>query len=183
MKKILLIGDSIRMSYQPRVSEILNGIAEVVGPSDNCRFVKYTLWNINSWINELGKPDLVHWNNGIWDIYRQNKDMGIFTPLNEYIRDLERTLMELKKTGAKIIWATTTPVSEKFMNGHNSDIDLYNEESLKYMLKENIAVNDLNHIIKKDIEKYIGEDNLHLSESGINVCAESVSKVLVKALG
>ncbi len=43
LPKVLLLGDSIRMSYQPLVAEILTGRAEVVGPADNCQFALYTL--------------------------------------------------------------------------------------------------------------------------------------------
>lgn len=43
MKKILLIGDSIQQLYLPHVIQKLDGIAEVWGPEDNCRFAKYTL--------------------------------------------------------------------------------------------------------------------------------------------
>ena len=32
----LLLGDSIRMSYQPIVAKKLAPVAEVVGPQDNC---------------------------------------------------------------------------------------------------------------------------------------------------
>jgi hypothetical protein len=53
MKKVLLIGDSIRLGYQQFVQEGLRDRAEVVGPEDNGRFSKYTLWGINLWIKEL----------------------------------------------------------------------------------------------------------------------------------
>ena len=43
MQRVLLLGDSIRMSYQPLVSELLAGRAEVVGPADNCQYSLYTL--------------------------------------------------------------------------------------------------------------------------------------------
>jgi hypothetical protein len=58
MKKILLLGDSIRQSYQSLVKEILSGKADVVWPEDNCRFAKYTLWYVNMWTDQFGKPDI-----------------------------------------------------------------------------------------------------------------------------
>ncbi|PJB70057.1 MAG: hypothetical protein CO095_09350, partial [Armatimonadetes bacterium CG_4_9_14_3_um_filter_58_7] len=61
--RVLLVGDSIRVSYQPLVAELLAGKAEIVGPADNCQYALYTLSSIGRWIGELGAPDIVHWNN------------------------------------------------------------------------------------------------------------------------
>lgn len=162
MKKILLIGDSIRQLYQPHVIQKLDGIAEVWGPEENCRFAKYTLWHINEWINTMSSPDIIHWNNGIWDIFHINETAGIFTPLDEYITGLKRILQEMRKTNAQIIWATMTPVDPRFVYCRNDEIDQYNQAALEFMQSENIAINDLNTIIREDIDAYIGEDLLHL---------------------
>ena len=43
LPKVLLLGDSIRMSYQPLVAQLLEGRATVVGPADNCQYSLYTL--------------------------------------------------------------------------------------------------------------------------------------------
>lgn len=182
MKKVLLLGDSIRISYQPSVKAKLDGIAEVVGPEENCRFAKYTLWNIAAWINQLGKPDIIHWNNGTWDLYHQHDAMGIFTPLEEYILYIKRVLKELRRTGATIIWAATTPVNAKSIVCKNSEIDKYNAEVARYMAAERIEINDLNKIIKDNIELYIGEDHLHLSKQGEEICAAAVAAAIRKHL-
>jgi len=60
MKTILLLGDSIRLSYQPLVAAKLDGRAKVVGPSENCRFALYTLMRLDEWLQECGKPDVIH---------------------------------------------------------------------------------------------------------------------------
>ena len=71
LPKVLLLGDSIRMSYQPHVARLLSDRAEVVGPVDNCQYSLYTLSSLDRWIAALGKPDIVHWNNGIHDYRTQ----------------------------------------------------------------------------------------------------------------
>lgn len=68
--KVLLLGDSIRMNYQPHVARLLDGRAHVVGPSDNCQYSGYTLASLDRWIGELGCPEIIHWNNGIHDAGR-----------------------------------------------------------------------------------------------------------------
>ena len=178
MKKVLLLGDSIRLSYQPLVKEKLEGIAEVVGPEDNGKFAKYTLWYLKIWMDQLGKPDIIHWNNGLWDVYYHNEDTGIFTPLEEYLTELKRILNELQKTGAKIIWATTTPVTSKHGFCRNKDIDIYNEAALELMLSRNIEINNLNLLLRNSIELYICEDNIHLSAAGKEICTDAVTKAI-----
>lgn len=178
MKKILLLGDSIRLSYGTKVKKMLSDFAIVDGPTDNCRFVKYTLWNLQEWLQTYGTPDIIHWNNGIWDIYHLNKDIGIFTPLDEYLKDIKRVLAELRKTDAKIIWVSTTPVADANENCRNEDINRYNLAVKQIMERENIAINDLNSVIAKDISAYISEDHLHLSEKGEDEASKAVADFL-----
>jgi hypothetical protein len=178
MKNILLVGDSIRLSYMPLVKEKLSGAAEVFGPAENCRFAVYTLWNINAWLTSFGKPDIVHWNNGIWDVYRHNEDMGIFTSLEYYIYTLRRILTEIRKSGARIIWATSTPINDPHPYLNNSDIDLYNEHATAFMKSEGIEINDLNAIIRKDMPAYLSEDRVHLSDNGKIACADAVIRMI-----
>lgn len=71
MKKILLLGDSIRLGYCEFVKEILTGQAEVFYPADNGRFLQYTLRQLQDWKTQLNLSsndiDVIHWNNGLWD--------------------------------------------------------------------------------------------------------------------
>jgi len=168
------------MSYQPLVREKLQGAADVTGPEDNCRFVKYTLWNIGGWVAELGKPDIIHWNNGIWDTYHLNDEIGVFTPLEEYMTYIKRLLKELRKTDAKIIWAATTPVNDNCPVCNNAEIDRYNAEAARLMKTEGIEINDLNRILIKSISEYIAEDGVHLSPKGMEVCAEACARAVRK---
>ena len=98
LKKVLLLGDSIRMSYQPFVSELLNGKAEVVGPADNCQFTLYTLSSIDRWINNLGQPDIVHWNNGIHDCGHNPDRSPVQIPIDIYQENLNHILKRLIRT-------------------------------------------------------------------------------------
>ncbi|MCD9025123.1 SGNH/GDSL hydrolase family protein [Cohnella silvisoli] len=182
MKKILLLGDSIRIAYMPLVQTKLSGIAEVVGPEDNGRFAKYTLWYVDFWIDTLGKPDVIHWNNGIWDVYHHSAEHGVFTPLEEYVGTIRQILDRLKRSGTSIIWATTTPVSPNNVNCSNLEIDKYNETILGLMRSENVAINDLNATVKHDMDDYIGEDHLHLTPKGSEACADAVVKAVLSYL-
>ena len=128
MKKVLLIGDSIRLLYQPKVTKLLEGVYEVCGPADNGRFVKYSINELERWIAGFGKPDIIHWNNGLWDSAVVCEEDGAFTPVDEYTRYLKIMLRELRKYTEKIIFATTTPVREGSAN-----------QKLSYIIERNMA--------------------------------------------
>lgn len=175
MKKVLLLGDSIRLSYQNRVKELLDGKAEVNGPEENCRFAKFTLWNVNLYMSLWGKPDIIHWNNGIWDTYKISESIDCFTTLDDYVRDMKLILNEMRRSGAIVLFANTTPVREGFILDNNQRIDRYNAAIEEVMRKENVPVNDLNGVIKKDLDRYIGEDLLHLTSEGVEAAALKVA--------
>ena len=128
-----LLGDSIRLGYEPLVRAGLKEMAEVVAPEENGRFAKHTLWGVNLWIRDLGKPDIVHWNNGLWDLNHEAPMVEALTSLTEYVETLKRTLNELQRTGASIIFATTTPVPADAIGRSNAEIDLYNMAASELM--------------------------------------------------
>ena len=49
MKKVVLIGDSIRMGYDKYVKDALENTAEVFYPPENCRFAEYVLRYAHEW--------------------------------------------------------------------------------------------------------------------------------------
>ena len=53
MKKVLLLGDSIRMGYDKYVKSALEGAAEVYYPDENARFVQYVLRYASNWKKTL----------------------------------------------------------------------------------------------------------------------------------
>lgn len=180
MKRVLLLGDSIRISYQDLVLEALKDKAKIVFPEENCRFSKYLLWGVNIWIKELGMPDIVHFNAGLWDINHEFPMVEALTDLDEYEVNIRRIINELKRTGAKLIFATTTPVAEDLSERSNFEIEKYNHRAVEIMRELNIEVNDLYSAVKHDIKNNICEDKLHLSNNGINICSKKVIEIITK---
>ena len=66
LPKIVLIGDSIRLSYAPTVVEQLAGKAVVVNPSANGGDSSNVLRHLDEWIIRE-RPAVVHINCGIHD--------------------------------------------------------------------------------------------------------------------
>ena len=50
MKNVVLIGDSIRLGYEKEVRELLGDDVQVFSPKENCRYTKFTLWGMFSWM-------------------------------------------------------------------------------------------------------------------------------------
>lgn len=180
MKKVLLIGDSIRLLYQPEVIRLLKGTYEVWGPADNGRFVKYSLNELERWITEFGKPDIIHWNNGLWDSAIVCEEDGAFTPVDEYVRYLKIMLRELRKYTGKVIFATTTPVLEASANQKLPYIIERNMAAVEFMKSENVWINDLYEYVLPHVEDYIGMDKIHLNAVGVEKCGQRVAEMICR---
>jgi lysophospholipase L1-like esterase len=181
-RKILLLGDSIRIGYQPFVQDILKNEAEVWGPDENCAYALYTVTRLSIWLKEFGVPDLVHWNNGLHDSGCNLRRGPVQFSIGDYLRNLEEIYKQLQATGAKIIWATTTPVSKiqtqiPFWSFSNEDITKYNLAASNFAMTNNLVINDL-HALLEDKEEYFSEDHIHLNECGRKVLAQQVVSVL-----
>jgi len=186
--KVLLLGDSIRMSYQPLVAEMCRGWAEVVGPQENCQFSQYTLSSLSRWLGQLGQPDLVHWNNGLHDSGHNPARQPVQVPLDAYVADLQAILRQLQQTRATVIWATMTPAhpARPFRTDQwswrNEEIDAYNEAAAKLMRSSGVPINDLHAIVASDPDLYLDADQLHLSAAGRKRCAEAVTDAIRRHL-
>ncbi len=185
LPKVLLLGDSIRKSYEPHVRRLLAERAEVVGPDENGQYSLYTLHGLDRWIRELGRPDVVHWNNGIHDVGHNPERDPVQFPPDVYRSNLAAILDVLQKWTPRIIWAATTPVHparpfrEDQWSWRNREIEEYNQIASNLMQAHGIAVNDLYRLVLDSVDEYLGEDQLHLSSAGERACARAV----VKALG
>ncbi len=171
MYQVMLLGDSLRMGYEPIVRKMLEGRAEVSGPSENGRWAGYTLNSFRFWIPSMPKPDLIHWNNGLWDLGDDYHLGRPFSLPEEYESALERMVTVINKTfpEAKIIMATTMPTD----NPDSSDIESYNEILKNVAKRHNIPVDDLFPITKEN-PSLIGPDHIHLTPEGFETVAKKV---------
>ena len=181
MKKVTLLGDSIRISYGAKVRSSLGNDFVVYQPEDNCRFSKYTLRLLVDLKAEIYGSDIIHWNNGLWDTINILGD-GPFTPEEEYVENMLRMASELKKRAKVVIFATTTPVTEQNPLNNNTIIKRYNDVLVPKLEEMGIIINDLYSLVYPHIDEYIRkEDNIHLTERGVKACAEQVAKCIIVA--
>lgn len=178
--KITLLGDSIRQQYCPKVQEILGDGFEIWAPDDNCRFAKYTLRGLFDWAADMEGSEIVHWNNGLWDLCRLF-DEYTFTDDDEYVKNILRIADILKKKYGTVIFATTTPVRYTNVYNSNEDIDRINKKIVPLLQERGVIINDLNARIRDDVDRYICDDTIHLSEEAIDICAAQVAEYIKEA--
>lgn len=187
MKKVLLLGDSIRMGYQNDVKEILSGEYEVICPEDNGRFAAYTLWQANQMFKWNPDIELVHFNNGYWDMNIEAPMTEAIHPVEEYVSFLRRIVTLCRQCGAKVVFATTVPILEAGAAGDNTGVEgtinysnewvkEYNAAAVETMKALDVPVNDLYALCMEDDRRYKCEDLLHLSAEGSRRCAEQVAE-------
>jgi acyl-CoA thioesterase-1 len=114
--------------------------------------------------------------------------------LEEYKSGLQKVIELSRATGAKLIFATTTPLPSeteaKDTAGTDSHFVLeqdrvknFNEAAIELMKAENITVNDLYAVCKQDKNFYKCEDNLHHTDEGNDILARHVADAILKELG
>lgn len=186
MTKVTLLGDSIRLiGYGPEIPKLLGEGFEVYQPEDNCRFAKYLLRGLFNWQDKMANTNIIHFNSGLWDICDIFGD-GTFTTETEYVETMLRVADILLKRYDKVIFATTTPVSELNVYNKNSDIEKFNDLIVPLYKEKGIIINDLYKTVSADIDRFISEDTIHLSKDGIDVCAKQVADIIketAKTLG
>lgn len=183
---VLLIGDSIRMFYQKDVQTLLGSEYNVYSPEVNCKFSAFVLNSLRFWLEQLPTPDIIHFNAGLWDTAILYHEDGCFISEEEYVGFMKKVARVLRSTGATVIFATTTPVSDDKCNfpgpmppaHRNDDIRAYNKAVLKAFESENILINDLFSLIWPNKEQYLLDDKIHPNEKGVQLLAEAVSQAI-----
>lgn len=183
---VVLIGDSIRMYYEEKVREKLGSEYQVFSPKENCRFSSYVLNSLRFWLAEFPAPDIIHFNAGLWDTAILYREDGCFTALDEYIANMKKVLRVLKSTGATLIFATITPVSDEKENvsgpmppaHRNADIVKYNEAMLELLQDEGVYINDLFSLMYSRKEKYLSDDMIHPNSDGIELLSNAVAEMI-----
>ena len=190
-KKVLLIGDSIRMGYDKYVKNYLADSCEVYYPKDNCRFAQYTLRHLSDWKSGFNGEDLdlIHWNVGLWDTLELYDD-GCLTPPEFYAFFIEKICKRIKVLfpKAKVIFATSTPVIEsRFTQPHfsrrlNSNVKKYNNIAVEICKKHGFAVNDLYSLVENLPEEYYSDMTHLYTPEGTQLLTDAVIKAICNML-
>ncbi len=198
LPNVLILGDSISIGYTRAVRERLRGKANVFRPmngrvAENCRDTPTGLKRIDAWLAPQ-KWDVIHFNWGLWDLCYRNpeaKTQGnrdkvrgtLATPLPAYEANLEQLVTRLKKTGAKLIWASTTIVPENETGRFVGDDEKYNAAAARVMQRHGVAIDDLFTLTKGLGGKLsVAPDDVHYTPEGYDRLAVQVATLIEKSL-
>jgi hypothetical protein len=197
LPRVLLIGDSISMGYTAPVTVALKDVAIVSRVPGNGQHTAYGLANLGKWLGKE-KWDVIHFNWGIWDTHlMDNKTGALISTAGEskvdpesvhlrhdpkqYEENLTKLVQLLKQSGAKLIWANTTPVNSRH-GDRLKVVPAYNEIAAKVMAANGIPIDDLNALVVAEPAKCPQTDGCHFAPAGYKTLADQVSKCIREAL-
>ena len=193
LPNVLIIGDSISLGYTPHVKELLKDKANVFHPPCNCMDSGNGVNNVQAWLGNT-KWDVIHFNFGIWDthcVYNgtfvndrskyKMEDLKRRHTTEEYVENLSKIVAILKKTGAKLIWASTTPYVS-YGDDTKRLLVKNNRAAKELMNKEEVTVNDLYNLALPNLKNWQSPDGCHFVTLGSEQLAKQVASTISDSL-
>ncbi|MBS0210155.1 MAG: subclass B3 metallo-beta-lactamase [Planctomycetes bacterium] len=174
LPRVLLIGDSISRGYTLPARKALAGVANVHRAPENCGPTANGLKKLNIWLGDA-RWDVVHFNFGIHD---RN------TKLADYEARLTELVEKLKQSGAKLIWASTTPCPAQTKDGPDlpQKIVERNQVAARVMKAQGVAIDDLYTFMLPHAEKTGKPDDVHFNGEGYDLLGGAVADSIKSAL-
>ncbi|MFH1302097.1 MAG: SGNH/GDSL hydrolase family protein [Planctomycetota bacterium] len=174
LPRVILVGDSVSRGYTLATRNALAGKANVHRAPANCGPTATALKQLDVWLGD-GNWDVIHFNFGIHD--RR-------TPAADYESRLETIVERLKKTGATLIWASTTPVPADWKEGPSIKpaIEERNQIAARVMKKHGIAIDDLFTVITPHLTEAQNPKDVHFNEQGYELLGLQVAKSISETL-
>jgi len=194
MKKVICIGDSIQMGYEPTVVSELGGWAHVVELRDlQCGNTRV---HLDEWLQD--DLDIVHMNAGLHDMAQDpGKDPEVppdgerRVPLDEYRTNLATIFKTIaSRANAVTIFGLTTPVnlqrqhsSGKGLHRTNEDVAAYNEVACEVAALHGVIIDDLHQVIVDHSPgQMLKEDGVHFTDEGSAVLGRTVAAAIHAAV-
>src|SRR5262245_34181275 len=188
LPKIVLVGDSIRLGYAPRVAARLEGKAVVISPPENGGDSANVLAHLDEWVLRQ-KPDIVHLNCGLHDLKRFKSDGHFQVELDHYAEHLRRIVgLSPAGTDAALVSADTTPILDERdarraadFDRTEADVRRYNAAATTVMRELGVPVHDLHWVVEQGgPETMLGPDGTHYTAAGSDRLAESVADCILR---
>ena len=182
LPRVLLIGDSISMAYTLPTRRLLAGKANLHRIPENGGPTIRGLEQLSLWLGD-GNWDVIHFNWGLHDLKLIDGKHQV--PIEEYEKNLRELVSRMQATGAKLIWATTTPVpaGELEPPRRPEDAPAYNKAAGKIMEANNIPVDDLYAFALPRLSEIQRPANVHFTDEGSAALAAEVAASILTALG
>jgi hypothetical protein len=173
LPRVLLIGDSVSRGYTQAARKALTGKANVHRAPANCGPTASGLKNIDVWLGD-GKWDVIHFNFGIHDRA---------TPIDDYQLRLGLLIERMTQTGAKLIWASSTPCPDTKDGKYKSAPILERNTAAAGIMKKNgIPTDDLFSAITPHLATMQNPDDVHFNAQGYDFLGAAVAKAIEEQL-
>ena len=134
--------------------------------------------------------DIIHFNWGLHDLkYIDEKgrrvppgEGKIQVPIDQYEKNMDTLVKRLKKTGAKLVWASTTPVPEGASGRIKGDSARYNAVAKKVMDSRGVPTDDLYGFALPHLKDIQRPRDVHFTKEGSEALAKQVAASILKAL-
>ncbi len=167
LPRVLILGDQIYQQPATELRKELKGKAEVNFPG----MKPGEVWNSTTALELLdrqigdGRWDLIHFNCGLGDLIHRVPGVRSFrvmprhvggirtTDPRQYEKNLHALVTRLKTTGAKLVWASTTPIRHSSTNVFAKGTEIeYNAIAAKVMAGHGIPTNDMYVFVRSLID-------------------------------
>jgi len=180
LPRVLIVGDSIYGNLSRSVATELKDKAQVIlarWEPDRMANSTTALHDLNRLLGYLDKEgkllpreqrpvwDLIHVNFGLGDLVYRAPNMKSFrvmsiqaggiraTPAGQYEANLDQIIRQLQDTGAKIVWASTTPIRASWSNIFEVGSEVaYNTIAAKVMARHGVPINDMHAYAKSRMD-------------------------------
>ncbi|MBC8353771.1 MAG: SGNH/GDSL hydrolase family protein [Planctomycetes bacterium] len=197
LPKVVLVGDSIRLSYAPRVTQQLAGNATIISPKANGGDSSNVLKHLDQWVIRE-KPDVVHFNCGIHDTKKFISTGKFQISPEQYEENLREIVKRIRQeTDAVVLFATSTPILDQRAAAARkgrayellgTSIEQYNEIAVRVMRELGVPIDDLHHAMVEpdalhESKDLIGKDGVHLTETGVELVGTTVAAFIAERVG
>ena len=174
LPRVLLIGDSVSRGYTQPVRDALTGKANVHRAPANCGPTATGVNKLETWLGD-GKWKIIHFNFGLHDSR---------TPLADYEARLRKIVTRLQATGARLIWASTTPRPADAKEGPSlaQAVVERNEVAARIMKEQGIPIDDLFVHVSPHLAQVQNPKDVHFNAEGYQLLGRRVAAAIVEAL-
>ncbi|MBT7957954.1 MAG: SGNH/GDSL hydrolase family protein [Akkermansiaceae bacterium] len=193
LPRLLVIGDSISMNYGNAAKEALKGVVNYHRNEGNSFSSNYGTQYADYWLGNYTQKgfqwDVIHFNHGLHDLKQSGPGAPYATPLEKYKAYLRTEIEILKKTGATLVFCTTTPVPNNSGGayGRQKGAEVaFNKAALEVMKDyPDIQINNLCKVVNDSpvFDKFkTGSDVHYYKEEEQKVLGNAVANAVKKAL-
>lgn len=198
LPRVLVVGDSISMNYHKAAKSALADKANYYrvegngGPSDR------GVSTMELWLGDYTQKglhwDVIQFNHGLHDLkqpYDKKADSWgeHQVTLEDYKKNLEKEIAIMKKTGATLIWCSTTPVPNSSRGKYarrKGEAAVFNKAAMEVMSNHpDILINDLHKTISesKAMDKWRKGSDVHFWSNDLQaVLGNAVADAVTRAL-